>query len=132
MTSWIVTQTDRFKAAMNGCGVTNLISMYGQTDIPDFMQLYFKDAPPRQLELYRKHSPISHVHHVQTPVLTLHGEEDKRVPLGQGEEFYACLKAVGVDAKFVKYPREGHGIGEPRHVLDVLKRQLAWYKKYLP
>ena len=131
MTSWIVTQTDRFKAAMNGCGVTNLVSMYGQTDIPSFMRLYFADAPPQQLELYRKLSPMSYIHRVTTPTLILHGAEDKRVPLPQSEEFYAVLKSVGVEVEFVKYPREGHGIGEPRHWLDVLKRQLAWYKKYV-
>jgi len=131
MTSWIITQTDRFKAAMNGCGVTNLVSMYGQTDIPSFMRLYFEDAPSQQLELYRKLSPMSYIHRVKTPTLILHGAEDKRVPLPQSEEFYAGLKAVGVEVEFVKYPREGHGIGEPRHWLDVLKRQLAWYEKYM-
>ncbi|MBC8229074.1 S9 family peptidase [bacterium] len=131
MTSWMVTQTDRFKAAMNGCGVTNLVSMYGQTDIPSFMRLYFEDAPSKKLELYHKHSPISYIHRVKTPTLILHGAEDKRVPLPQAEEFYACLKSIGVDVEFVKYPREGHGIGEPRHVLDLLKRHLSWYKKYI-
>ena len=130
MTSWVITQTDRFKAAMNGCGVTSLVSMYGQTDIPTFMRLYFRDAPPRELELYRRHSPMSYVHQAKTPTLILHGAEDKRVPLPQAEEFYAALKAVGVEVEFVKYPREGHGIGEPRHWMDVLKRQLAWFKKY--
>ncbi len=131
MTSWIVTQTDRFKAAMNGCGVTNLVSMYGQTDIPAFMQLYFEDAPSRRLELYREHSPMSYIHQVKTPTLILHGAEDKRVPLPQAEEFYAGVKSVGVDAEFVKYPREGHGVGEPRHLIDRLKRQIDWYKKYI-
>ena len=131
MTSWIITQTERFKAALNGCGVTNLVSMYGQTDIPSFMRLYFVDAPSQQLELYRKHSPISYIHRAKTPTLILHGAEDKRVPLPQAEEFYAGLKAIGVDVEFIKYPREGHGIGEPRHLLDSLKRQLAWYKKYV-
>ena len=130
MTSWVVTQTDRFKAAMVGCGVTNLVSMYGQTDIPTFMRLYFRDGPPQELELYRAHSPMSYVRQAKTPTLIMHGIEDKRVPLPQGEEFYAALKAAGVETEFVKYPREGHGIGEPRHWMDVLKRQMAWFKKY--
>ncbi len=96
------------------------------------MEHYFGDgAPPQQLELYRKQSPMSYVDRVKTPTLILHGAEDVRVPLPQSEEFYAVLKAVGVEVEFVKYPREGHGIGEPRHRLDVLKRQLAWFGKYL-
>ncbi|MCZ6677296.1 MAG: S9 family peptidase [Candidatus Poribacteria bacterium] len=132
MTGWIVTHTDRFKAAIDICGVINMVSMYGQTDIPSFMRLYFGDgAPAEQLELYRERSPINYVDRVKTPTLILHGEEDIRVPLPQSEEFYAGLKAVSVDVEFVKYPREGHGIGEPRHRLDMLKRQVAWYKKYV-
>ncbi len=131
MTSWIITRTNRFKAACNVCGVINLVSFYAQTDIPNFMSLYFAGPPSQGLELYRERSPISHVESAQTPTLILHGEEDIRVPLPQSEEFYAGLKAVGVETVFVKYPREGHGIGEPRHQLDMLKRQLAWYNKYV-
>ena len=81
--------------------------------------------------MYRKHSPISYIHQVKTPTLILHGAEDKRVPVPQAEEFYAGLKSVGIDVEFVKYPREGHAIGEPRHRLDLLKRQRAWFRKYI-
>ncbi len=131
MTGWIITRTNRFKAACNVCGVINLVSFYAQTDIPSFMSLYFAGPPSQSLELYRERSPINHVDRAQTPTLILHGEEDIRVPLPQSEEFYAGLKAAGVETAFVKYPREGHSIGEPRHQLDMLKRQLAWYNKYV-
>ena len=132
MTAWMLTQTDRFKAAVNGCGVMNHVSMYGQTDIPSFMRLYFEGAPvSEQIALYRRLSPMSYIHRVKTPTLILHGENDIRVPVPQSEEFYAGLKAVGVEVEFVKYPREGHSINEPRHRLDVLKRQMAWYRKYI-
>lgn len=131
MTGWVITHTDRFKAACNVCGVINLVSFYAQTDIPSFMSLYFAGPPSKGLDLYRERSPINHVDRAQTPTLILHGEEDIRVPLPQSEEFYAGLKAVGVETLFVKYPREGHSIGEPRHQLDVLTRQLAWYNKYI-
>ena len=131
MTTWMITHTDRFKAACNVCGVINLVSFYAQTDIPSFMSLYFAGPPSQSLELYRERSPINHVDRAQTPTLILHGEEDIRVPLPQSEEFYAGLKAIGVETVFVKYPREGHSIGEPRHQLDMLKRQLTWYKKYV-
>ena len=131
MTTWMITHTDRFKAACNVCGVINLVSFYAQTDIPSFMSLYFAGPPSQGLELYRERSPINHVDCAQTPTLILHGEEDIRVPLPQSEEFYAGLKAAGVETVFVKYPREGHSIGEPRHQLDMLKRQLAWYNKYV-
>ena len=131
MTTWMITHTGRFKAACNVCGVINLVSFYAQTDIPSFMSLYFAGPPSQSLELYRDRSPINHVDRARTPTLILHGEEDIRVPLPQSEEFYAGLKAVGVETVFVKYPREGHSIGEPRHQLDMLKCQLAWYNKYV-
>lgn len=132
MTAWIVTQTDRFKAASNGAGLSNIVSMYAQNDIPSFLELFFEDSSPyRKMEMYRERSPVSYIHQVKTPTLILHGTEDKRVPVPQAEEFYAGLKAIGVDEEFVKYPREGHIIREPRHILDLLKRQLAWYKKYI-
>jgi dipeptidyl aminopeptidase/acylaminoacyl peptidase len=132
MTAWIVTQTDRFKAACNGAGLSNLVSMYAQNDIPGYIRIFFKSSPPyQQLDMYRRHSPISYIHQAKTPTLILHGAEDKRVPVPQAEEFYAGLKAINVDTEFVKYPREGHGIQEPRHTLNLLKRQLAWYKKYI-
>lgn len=133
MTAWMVTQTDQFKAASNGAGLSNLVSMYAQNDIPSYIELYFEGSSPYQrLEDYLKHSPISHICRTKTPTLILHGAEDKRVPLPQAEEFYTGLKAAGAEVEFVKYPREGHNIGEPRHLLDLLKRQLEWYRKYIP
>ena len=132
MTAWIVTQTDRFKAACCGAGLSNLVSMYAQHDIPNFMKLYFEGSSPYQkMELYIKHSPISYINQAKTPTLILHGGEDKRVPVPQAEEFYAGLKAVGVEVEFVKYPREGHTIQEPRHIIDILKRKLEWFKKHI-
>ncbi|MBT7101127.1 prolyl oligopeptidase family serine peptidase, partial [Candidatus Poribacteria bacterium] len=63
--------------------------------------------------------------------LILHGEQDRRVPISQSEELYAVLKAAGVEVEFVRYPREGHSISEPRHRLDLLRRQVAWYRRHL-
>lgn len=132
MTAWTITQTDRFKAACDGAGLINLVSMYAQNDIPTIMELYFGGKPVKELlELYRERSPISHIHQVKTPTLILHGAEDKRVPVPQAEEFYTGLTATGIETEFVKYPREGHGIEEPRHMLDMLKRRLAWFQKHI-
>ena len=133
MTAWTVSQTDRFQAACMGAGLSNLVSMYAQNDIRRFMNIYFDDGSPyEEMQLYRDRSPISYIHQAKTPTLILHGAEDKRVPVPQAEEFYAGLKAIGVEVEFVKYPREGHGLGEPRHQMDRLKRQLAWYQEHLP
>jgi dipeptidyl aminopeptidase/acylaminoacyl peptidase len=132
MTSWVVTQTNRFKAAVVGAAVTNLFSFDGTTDItPTFLRTYFLDVPFRRRSDYDKHSAMTFLQNCQTPSLVLHGEADERVPVSQGWEFYNGLKMLGVPAEMVVYPREHHGFKERAHQVDLLKRVLAWYDKYL-
>ena len=131
MTSWTITQTQRFKAAAVGAGVTNLWSFTGTADIPGFLPDYFGGEPWQQFESFRKHSPISFVKNVSTPTLVLHGEADERVPPGQGYEYYHALKSRGVTSKMVVYPRQPHGFQEPKFILDVMQRHLDWMEKYV-
>jgi dipeptidyl aminopeptidase/acylaminoacyl peptidase len=63
--------------------------------------------------------------------LILQGEADTVDPLGQSQELYRGLKRYGVPTELVIYPREPHGLREEKHLLDRLKRILAWYDKYL-
>ncbi|HLH17701.1 MAG TPA: S9 family peptidase [Bryobacteraceae bacterium] len=131
MTSWTITQTQRFKAAAVGAGVTDLWSFTGTADIPGFLPDYFGGEPWQQFENFRKHSPITYVKNVTTPTLVLHGEADDRVPTSQGYEYYHALKARGVTAKMVVYPRQPHGFVEPKFILDVAQRHLEWVEKYV-
>ncbi|MCK4236221.1 MAG: S9 family peptidase [Candidatus Krumholzibacteria bacterium] len=88
MSAWAVTQTKRFAAAVVGAGVTNLFSFHGTTDItPVFLSKYFRDTAYRRPDAYRSHSAINYIRQAGTPTLILHGEEDKRVPVGQAYEF---------------------------------------------
>ena len=132
MTSWVVTQTSRFKAGVVGAGVTNLWSFTGTADIPGFLPDYFGGEPWKVFENYRAHSPISFVAAVKTPTLILHGEDDARVPLSQGTEYYNALKRLGVTTKMVIYPRMPHGPTEPKFMLDIMNRHLEWIGKYVP
>lgn len=131
MTSWTITQTNRFKAAVIGAAVTNLWSFTGTADIPGFIPDYFGGEPWDNIEPYRKHSPITHIKNVKTPALILHGEADDRVPVGQGYEYYNALKRQGGIAKMVVYPRTPHGPREPKFVLDIMQRHLDWVEKYV-
>lgn len=131
MSSWVITQTSRFKAAVIGAPVTNLWSFTGTSDIPGFLPDYFSGEPWENFEGFRKHSPLSHVGGVTTPALILHGEADIRVPISQGYEFYHALKRQGVTAKMVVYPREPHGPREPKFRLDIMKRHIDWVEKYV-
>ena len=110
MTSWAVTQTNRFTAAVVGAAVTNLFSFDGTTDItPSFLRYYFLDLPFTRRADYDQHSAMSFLKNCKTPSLILHGEADERVPTSQGWEFYNGLRMLGVPAEMVTYPREHHG-----------------------
>jgi dipeptidyl aminopeptidase/acylaminoacyl peptidase len=131
MTSWIITQTQRFKAASVGAGVTNLISFAGTADIPSFIPDYFGGEFWDDLESWRKHSAMFHVKDVKTPTLIQHGEADLRVPVSQGYELYNALKRQGVPTKMVVYPRQPHAIQEPRLQLDAMVRNLEWFDRWV-
>ncbi|MET0621507.1 MAG: S9 family peptidase [Pyrinomonadaceae bacterium] len=131
MTSWIVTQTRRFKAASAGAPVTNLMSFTGTADIPSFVPDYFGGQFWEAAELYQKHSPMFQVRGVTTPTMIQHGDADIRVPISQGYEFYSALKAQGVPTRMLVLPRQPHGPTEPRMQLAAMQANLDWFDKYL-
>ena len=131
MTAWVVSQTNRFKAAMVGAGLTNMSSMYGTNDIPNVLVTYFGGYPTKEtLPLYTARSAMTFIDNVQTPTLILHGANDERVPTGQAFEMYRGLKDRGKITELVFYPREGHGIAEYYHVKDRLQRINDWVTRY--
>ena len=132
MTSWIVTQTDRFKAVSMGAGLSNLVSMVGTTDIPDYL-LGHMGGPywDGNMETYERHSAVYHMDDVVTPTQIIHGANDLRVPLGQGQEFYWALQELGVDTEMIIYPRTPHGPREPKFIADVSNQIIRWFDKHL-
>jgi dipeptidyl aminopeptidase/acylaminoacyl peptidase len=131
MTTWIVTQTSRFKAASAGAPVTNLMSFNGTADIPAFVPDYFGGQFWDAMDLYQKHSPMFNVKNVTTPTMIQHGEADVRVPISQGYEFYNALKVRGVPARMLVLPRQPHGPNEPKMQLVTMKANLDWFEKYI-
>jgi dipeptidyl aminopeptidase/acylaminoacyl peptidase len=132
MTSWIITRTDRFKAASVGAGVTNLMSFTGTADIPGFIPDYFGGEYWDVFDRWRSHSAMFNVKGVSTPTLIQHGERDERVPISRGYELYNALLRQGVTVKMVVYPRQPHGIREPKLQLDAMKRNLDWFERWIP
>jgi dipeptidyl aminopeptidase/acylaminoacyl peptidase len=136
MTSWVVSQTGRFKAAMMGAGLPSLLSMAGTTDIPGYINTFFGQPQydgsivNANVRKYLERSGISYSDKVTTPLLILHGSNDERVPIGQPMEFYRSLKDRGKTVELVFYPREGHGLGEYYHQLDRMKREYEWMAKH--
>ncbi len=130
MTFWMSTQTDRFKLISPGAGLTNLYSMYSTTDIPAYLGWFF-GTPWDNQEIYRKLSPIQYAKNVKAKILIMHGTNDARVPPTQADEFYKALKDLGKDVTYVRYPRQGHGITEPRLAMDRLRRYVCAFTDVL-
>ena len=131
MTNWIITQTPRFKAAVSAASVSNLISFYSTSLYQDLIHAEFGGFPWDNYELLWQWSPLRYVKQAQTPTLFIHGEQDNDVHITQAEEMYTALKRRGVETVLVRYPREGHGLREPKHRVDALERTLAWFDRYL-
>ncbi|MDQ2921994.1 MAG: S9 family peptidase [Acidobacteriota bacterium] len=131
MTSWVITQTHRFKAASVGAAVTNLMSFIGTADIPSFIPDYFGGQPWENLDIYRAHSAMFNAKGVTTPSLIQHGEADERVPISQGYEFYNALKVQNVPVRMIVLPRMPHGPNEPKMILKSKQTNLEWFEEYL-
>jgi dipeptidyl aminopeptidase/acylaminoacyl peptidase len=132
MAEWAITQTTRFKAAVSGAGLSNLISEYGTEEGPSYDE-WFYGVPyePEKLAGFLNSSPFVYMKNARTPTLILQGEADTVDPVGQSVELYRGLKRYGVETELVLYPREPHGFHEEKHLVDRLNRILGWYDKYL-
>jgi dipeptidyl aminopeptidase/acylaminoacyl peptidase len=134
MTNWIVGHTNRFRAAVTVRSISNFVSddgtrdgMYGHAD--DFGGDIFE-----KFDLYWDRSPLKFVKNVKTPTLVLHSDNDYRVPIEQGEQWYRALQHFGVPSEIVFFPRENHNLtrtGEPKHLVESIKWQVYWFERYI-
>ncbi len=131
MTNWMVTQTDRYRAAVTLASVSNLVSFYGTSLYQLLIETEFNGLPWDNFEDLLKYSPIMHVDRVKTPTLIVHGENDMDVPITQAEEFYIALRKLGVPTKFIRYPNEGHGFAQPQHQVHYIEQLMAWMDQYV-
>jgi dipeptidyl aminopeptidase/acylaminoacyl peptidase len=136
MSSWIIGHIDRFKAAVIGAPVVDLVSFYGEADIGHtFGPMQIGGTPTTNPEEYRFRSPLTYLENMTTPALILHGEADDRVPIGQGEQLFASLLAAGREVELVRYPGGSHvsvtRTGFPAHRLDYLERLVGWFERWV-
>src|SRR6202790_1562221 len=131
MTMWAVPQTNPFKAAMAGAGLSNWQSYYGENLIDQWMIPFFGKSVYDDPDVYAKSSPINFIKKVKTPTLILVGDSDGEVPSPQSYEFWHALKTLGVETQFVVYEHEGHLFASPEHQRDVIARTLAWFDAHL-
>jgi dipeptidyl aminopeptidase/acylaminoacyl peptidase len=130
LTNWIVTQTGRFRAASSMCSISDIESLFYLSDAGDFTREYF-GLPWESEAAYRKHSPLTHVAAVTTPLLLQHGENDRRVPVEQAKKFHKALDALGKTVALEIYPRGGHVLYEPDLEREIMRRNLEWFVRWL-
>lgn len=131
MTMWAVTQTQRFKAAVAGAGLSDWLSYYGENGIDEWMIPYFGASVYEDPAIYARSAPINFIRNAHTPTFEYVGQNDIECPAPQTQEFWHALKDLGVPTSIMIYPGEGHGLRKPADVADMLARTLGWFGKYL-
>ena len=131
LSAWAITQTTRFDAAVVSAGAPDLASLWAQSDVHRYRAYEFGGEPWKSRDEWRNSSPIAYIDRARTPTLVLNGEADVRIPIAQAQETYQSLKFLGVPTEFVRYPREGHTLREPRHRADWLTRQANWFDRWV-
>jgi len=132
--NWILTHTDRFKAISTGAGVSNWISMYGQSDTQRLRQWYLGDKlffEGNEWEKWWKQSPIAYIKNAKTPTMIHVVDGDPRVPRPQSEELHMALKRLNVPTEFFVYPGQTHGIPEPRDQYTKSMAEFWWMEQYV-
>lgn len=133
MTAWLVGHTDRFAAASTVVPVINLLSFFGTSDIGWwFVPGELGATPWTDRDLLWRRSPLAYADRVRTPTQVMAGEEDRRCPIEQAEQFYTALLHYGVETEFLRYPG-AHGFGaqgRPVDRMDRLERLLDWFDRH--
>jgi dipeptidyl aminopeptidase/acylaminoacyl peptidase len=132
--AWGATRfSDRFAASVMFVGISDWISGYGSTDIPNEMyHVHFRKWLWEDTQLLFERSPLRHVEKARTPILILHGKDDPRVHPVQSLELYRSLKLLGkAPVRLVLYPGEGHGNRRAASRFDYSVRLLDWMEHYL-
>jgi dipeptidyl aminopeptidase/acylaminoacyl peptidase len=134
MTSWAVGHTDRFKAACSERACNNLATMEHSADIAGFLRSYIGRDHLSAPEAYARHSPVTYVRDITTPLLIIHSEDDLRCPIAQAEELFVGLRLLGRDPVMVRFPAENHELsrgGSPRHRIMRANLILDWFRERL-
>jgi len=133
MSAWLVTQDQRFKAAVAGSPVTDWYSFTFTTNIPRWGLWFLDNADPEEIgNQVHTRSPVMHASRARTPTLLTAGVKDRCTPASQAMEFYQALISHGVDSELVIYPGEGHGVRRFPAVTDYLTRLVTWFERYMP
>ncbi|MFN0107992.1 MAG: S9 family peptidase, partial [Blastocatellia bacterium] len=139
-TSFLVTQTDAFRAAIAGAPLTEMITMYnsiywnsggGNMAIFESSQGRFTGSPLDVPEAYQRNSPITHAKNVKTPLVILHNDKDGAVDFTQGIFYYNTLRRLQKPVVMLQYKGENHGLRVPANMKDYTIRMREFFDHHL-
>ena len=131
MTAWLVTQDNRFAAAVPVAPATNFVTEHLISNIPHFVSFFLQDKWNNPGGKYSQRSPIMHAHNVKTPTLSICGALDRCTPPEEAVQFHNALLENGVRSVLVTYPEEGHGIYKFPALIDYVARAIAWFDEHM-
>jgi dipeptidyl aminopeptidase/acylaminoacyl peptidase len=131
MSSWIITQTDLFAAAISVSPVTDNVSQHFVSNIPEFDRLFFRSEPNDLRGKHFSRSSVLFAHQVSTPTLNVAGARDRCTPPNQAVEFHRALVENGVPSELVIYPLEAHGVRGYEAFTDFCTRLTIWLDTYV-
>ena len=132
MSMFAVTQTHRFRAAVDGAGISDWLSYYGENSIDQWMIPYFGASVYDDPQVYARSSAITFIKQAQTPTLLVVGDRDGECPAPQSFEFWHALRDLHVPTQLVVYSDEGHGFSNPADRRDTLQRAVDWFAQHMP
>jgi len=135
LTNWVVTQTNRFKAAVSQRSIADWSGFWFTADFHLFQPTWFTAAPWENPQDFIQRSPITFIKNVTTPLLLIEGESDMRTPPADGgEQMFRALKYLKKETEMVRFPDETHELsrsGKPWHRVERLQHIVGWFDKYL-
>ncbi len=134
MTNWVISRTNRFKAAVTQRSVVSMESLFGTSDFGPDLGNEMGGKPWENVERLRRCSPLTYVANIRTPLLIEHQEQDYRCPIEQAEQLFTALKVLGRTVEMIRFEGESHGMsrsGRPQNRAERLRRIGAWFAKYL-
>lgn len=132
MSSWLVTQDQRFAAAVPISPVTDWYSQSFTSNIAGWGNSFLGADPEQPGTMAHTRSPVLQASKVRTPCLNVAGARDRCTPAGQAREFHQALLARGVESVLVIYPQEGHGVRTYPAAADLLARAVSWFERHMP
>ncbi|WP_129774842.1 S9 family peptidase [Peristeroidobacter soli] len=132
MSYWLITQDQRFAAAVPVAPVSNHVTQHLISNIPHFVALFLDDTYHNSTGKYFDRSPVMHAKKVTTPTLSICGALDRCTPPQEAVQFHNALLEHGVSSVLVTYPEEGHGIRKLPAAIDYTARLVQWFEAHLP